>query len=551
MTQIDVVTPIDEFLAAQRDLTAVERFAHDHDHDHDRSQLDRPLHEDWYRALMPASPPAPGQQYRFEVDLAACTGCKSCVAACHSLNGLDDGESWRRTGTLIGVGEAGPTQQTVTTSCHHCVEPACLTGCPVDAYEKDPVTGVVRHLDDQCIGCSYCTFTCPYDVPRFNHRLGIVRKCDMCADRLAVGEAPACVQACPTGAIAIGIVDVAELVATTTGDQTLVPGAPRSAATVPTTLYLAPHTLPPDAVAGDHWSEAPAHGHLPLVVMLVLTQLAVGAFALLTLIDGIWAEQLSPSAERWVSTGALVVGVLALVASIGHLGRPLQAWRAVIGLGHSWLSREIVAFGGFAALAVLASVWRWSDPGSVTGGVLGAAAAGVGLVGVACSMLVYAVTGRRCWRLDRTARAFAGTTAVAGIAAVIAVLLAAAGDGSGFPSLVTGLAVAEAAVTGVLLAGEALLLRPGGPRDPYLARAGRLLRGSLSGLAVARFYGGIVGGIVLPLFLVVLASQDAPSVAGATGVAVTSLALVIGAELAGRQLFFRAQTSPRMPGVPR
>jgi hypothetical protein len=111
--------------------------------------------------------------------------------------------------------------------------------------------------------------------------------------------------------------------------------------------------------------------------------------------------------------------------------------------------------------------------------------------------------------------------------------------------------VAEAAVTGALLAGEALVLRRGGSRDPYLARAGRLLRGSLAGLAVARFYGGIVGGIVLPLFLLVLASQDAPSVAGARAVAVVSVVLVIGAELAGRQLFFRAQTSARMPGVPR
>ncbi len=131
------------------------------------------------------------------------------------MNGLDAGESWRSVGVVVGVGPAGCTQQTVTTACHHCVEPACLVGCPVDAYEKDPVTGIVRHLDDQCIGCSYCTWTCPYEVPRFNERLGIVRKCDLCSDRLGAGEAPACVQACPTGAIAVGVVDVAELVAAT------------------------------------------------------------------------------------------------------------------------------------------------------------------------------------------------------------------------------------------------------------------------------------------------------------------------------------------------
>ena len=58
-----------------------------------------------------------------------------------------------------------PVLQHVTTACHHCLDPACLNACPVDAYEKDPVTGIVRHLDDQCFGCQYCTLACPYDAP--------------------------------------------------------------------------------------------------------------------------------------------------------------------------------------------------------------------------------------------------------------------------------------------------------------------------------------------------------------------------------------------------
>src|SRR5204863_9647202 len=100
---------------------------------------------------------------------------------------LEEGGAWRVASLVDGlrVDNALAFQQTVTSACHHCVDPACLSGCPVDAYEKDPVTGIVKHLDDQCIGCSYCTLTCPYEVPSFNHRLGIVRKCDMCSDRLA------------------------------------------------------------------------------------------------------------------------------------------------------------------------------------------------------------------------------------------------------------------------------------------------------------------------------------------------------------------------------
>src|SRR5688572_28046272 len=153
--------------------------------------------------LIPISAPKRGEQYAFEVDLDSCTGCKSCVAACHSLNGLDDNETWRDVGLLVSPSRARPFTQTLTTACHHCADPACLNGCPVLAYEKDPITGIVRHLDDQCIGCSYCILMCPYDVPKFSERLGIVRKCDMCHSRLAAGEAPACAQACPTHAIRI------------------------------------------------------------------------------------------------------------------------------------------------------------------------------------------------------------------------------------------------------------------------------------------------------------------------------------------------------------
>ena len=178
--------------------------------DKHESLASEPEQAKFYKSLIPLSKPGAGEQYAFQVDLDKCTGCKACVSACHSLNGLDEHETWRDVGTIHGFDEGGSYTQTVTTACHHCADPGCLNGCPVLAYEKDEETGIVRHLDDQCIGCQYCVLKCPYDVPKYSESLGIVRKCDMCHSRLAEGEAPACVQGCPTEAISITIVDTSD-----------------------------------------------------------------------------------------------------------------------------------------------------------------------------------------------------------------------------------------------------------------------------------------------------------------------------------------------------
>src|SRR6185503_8836748 len=143
--------------------------------------------------------------------------------------------------------------------------------------EKDPVTGIVKHLDDQCIGCQYCVFMCPYDAPKFSPSRGIVRKCDMCSDRLSHGEAPACVQSCPNEAIKIAVVDRSEAIQAAEANAFL-PGAPGPADTLPTTVYKTERALPRNLLPADFYGLGREHAHPPLVVMLTLTQLSVGAF---------------------------------------------------------------------------------------------------------------------------------------------------------------------------------------------------------------------------------------------------------------------------------
>src|SRR5688500_16278233 len=237
---------IADLLADQQRLTAVDNFS--------RAHARLAPSDTHYRDLVPFAELPAQHQFAFEVDLDRCSGCKACVTACHALNGLDDGEAWRHVGTLTSEDWRRPFRQAIPTTCHHCAEPGCLTGCPVLAYEKDAVTGIVRHLDDQCIGCQYCVMMCPYEVPQYSAKRGIVRKGDMCSQRLSAGEAPACVQACPNEAIRITIVGRSDLdvYRSESGINLFLPTAPNPAMTLPTTRFVSKRPLAADLIAADH-----------------------------------------------------------------------------------------------------------------------------------------------------------------------------------------------------------------------------------------------------------------------------------------------------------
>ncbi len=412
-------TLIDDLLDEQQQLTAVERFSWKHE----TGAL--PAQSRYYRDLIPLEKPRAGQQYAFAVDLDACTGCKACVSACHSLNGLEEDEIWRNVGVLHGGDADAPYQQTVTTACHHCVEPGCLEGCPVLAYEKDAETGIVRHLDDQCIGCQYCLLKCPYDVPKYSKKRGIVRKCDLCSSRLAVGEAPACVQACPTHAIRIDVIETERFERDLSPGEVLVPGAFPSQYTKPTTRYRTDRPMPANAQPGDRHALRLEHAHWPLIFMLVLTQMSVGTSLTLALLSSHASQALGLT----LGVGSFVILQAGLAVSVLHLGRPLGAWRFFLGLRTSWMSWEILAFGILAASASAGALagaagWlgtRWDLPilqGS--GGFLAPLASITALLGlgaVYCSAMIYIDTRRTFWSAEITMPKFFGTTLLLGATA--------------------------------------------------------------------------------------------------------------------------------------
>lgn len=540
-------------LSDQQQLTAVEAFSRQHD----GGEL--PAQSRYYKSLIPASPPGPGQQFAFEVDLDRCSGCKACVTACHSLNGLDQSETWRDVGMLVGGTTELPVLQHVTTACHHCIEPGCMSACPVDAYEKDPVTGIVKHLDDQCFGCQYCTLACPYDVPKYHSGLGIVRKCDMCSDRLAHGEAPACVQACPHEAIAIRIVNVSQVVEDSEANVFL-PAAPDPQITLPTTTYKSKKVFPRNLLPVDFHSVSAQHPHWPLIVMLVLTQFSVGAFLVGLGLERLLSAELVSAIRPLHSLNALVFGLLALGASTLHLGRPQYAWRAVIGLRHSWLSREIVVYGAFAGAAILYAIGSWFGFESVGLGPLmheaiGWSVGAFGLIGVFCSVMIYAFTQRAFWSFPLTATRFVLTTALLGIAATWVTLLALAVINNGPVTRLLvrrGDLVCEALmiVAVTKLAFEALIFRHLLRKQTTpLKRSAMLMTGPLVRWTQARFACGLIGGLLMPAILRSLIGDVAPSSPSMLATSAALFVACLAGELLERYLFFAAVAAPRMPGT--
>jgi formate dehydrogenase beta subunit len=161
---------------------------------------------------------APDDAVAMLFDTTRCIGCKACMAECNRVNGIepDTGADglWQmplqlnaRTPNIIQLlaSDAPETRAFVKRQCMHCVDPACVAGCPFGALEKGD-KGIVIWKGDQCIGCRFCEVACPFEIPKFewdqlNPR---IVKCEFCAPRLAEGLEPGCTTVCPVDAIVFG-----------------------------------------------------------------------------------------------------------------------------------------------------------------------------------------------------------------------------------------------------------------------------------------------------------------------------------------------------------
>lgn len=143
------------------------------------------------------------KRYVIDLDMSKCVSCGACTVACMDQNDfvVQDGRRPRRNIFDMEQLEDGKVCfHHLSLGCMHCTDAPCIVGCPSACLRKDPETGMTIYDTTNCIGCHSCAMACPYGVPAFGAD-GKMTKCDGCYLRIQHGMLPACVKACPFGAL--------------------------------------------------------------------------------------------------------------------------------------------------------------------------------------------------------------------------------------------------------------------------------------------------------------------------------------------------------------
>jgi DMSO reductase anchor subunit len=351
----------------------------------------------------------------------------------------------------------------------------------------------------------------------FNPQRRVVTKCDLCEPRLAGGAKPACVEACPTRAITVEKVNVAQW--RLDHHQADAPGLPPSSITISTTRIVLPDSMPVRTRAVVDDQAAPADPHWPLIAVTLLTQLSLGALAA-TVGEG----------TRSVGGAAVAAaaGAVALVVSTLHLGRPAAAWKALRNLRRSWLSREVALFTAFSAVTFAYAAALLATPTAALG--VGAVATAIGIAGVYASGRLYLVPARPVWNSPRTVVAFFATVVATG---PLVAVLCTTPTREAVRVLFAVAALGSLIQLGVI---QHLVASIAARKEREYSLTARLLFGPLRLLFWLRAAAALAAVALCACAALSETSARAPAWA------VAALVVAAGGELAGRYLFFVSVT---------
>ncbi len=482
-----------------------------------------------------------GEQYRFHFDATACVGCRCCEVACNEQNNNPADIKWRRVGEMEGGVFPHVMQLFNSMSCNHCLDPQCLIGCPTQSYIKIEKTGIVIHEDETCIGCQYCTWNCPYGVPTYHEERHIVTKCHMCHERLDEGQSPACVQACPSGAIMIETVNVEQWQSEQMQEKGNMPFLPDASITNSTTRYTLPDNMEVMMERDEHLLK-PSHSELPLVFMTVLTQISLGAF--FALMMGNIFSLFGLNSPNWIMAAvAMLPAALGLPLSALHLGRPLLAMSAMKNIKTSWLSREALALGVFMGLMSLNIALYYFEIPTLLHVIFELGTFIVGVYGIYAQSMIYRIKARPAWDRITTNLKFFG---VSYVGLLLIALVALIQDVNGAVTPLLAVALAMAAAQAFFTYEDRRTLKNTDDNRYQLERSERLHFEFFNLHVKARIGAFIFGSLLLPLFVLVLVG------AGAIDTAILMLVLGIllsmSSEFIDRFLFYATVVPLGMAG---
>ena len=276
----------------------------------------------------------------------------ACVVACKIENGTQTPLNWRTVNTHNYIKHPSLPVFHFSLACNHCDDALCMTNCPALAYSRDTETGAIIHNAEACIGCTYCTWACPYDAPKFNEQTKVVEKCNFCIDRISNNQQPACVAACPVAALEFGTNQAIDL------KNHLTPGFVDAG--IGPSIQLVPlrkeHQKPIiENIDAPEIDNERVESYLPKLKTKVdlAKEWTLVLFSLAA--SGLIAWQAAALTSN-VPISPITFILLALVAialTTVHVGKKLRIWRFILNIKGSWLSREIVSFSAFFGLGAL------------------------------------------------------------------------------------------------------------------------------------------------------------------------------------------------------
>jgi Fe-S-cluster-containing dehydrogenase component/DMSO reductase anchor subunit len=294
-----------------------------------------------------------------------CVDCGACIASCI----LENGWNFQPRSVYRINPEAAIFSSilSISMACNHCEKPACMEGCPAAAFSRDQGTSAVIINDEKCLGCNYCKWNCPYDAPKTDPAGGLIGKCNLCLPSMNEGLIPACASACPTGALKYDTIsELTESIWPDLSIQTkLNPALEIKAESGDTGLKIVP--------AAIFSQEGPV---LKNIDKSVSGEWSLIAFSFLATLSVSLLISAFPPGKIPDFRIILPLILLSGIFSLFHIKKKCRAWRSLLNVTRSPLSREILLYLVYLFITTGALISQ------APGMILAASVAGMALLAV-------------------------------------------------------------------------------------------------------------------------------------------------------------------------